>query len=171
LRLACTALLALALAGKGQAQSSKVRIVALGASNTEGFGVSTWEAYPARLQALLKDRGVDAEVVNAGLSGDTTAGMLARLDAFLLDGTHLLILQPGGNDTRYGITPTETAGNVAKIRSLLEQRGIPLIVIDNTFLGRLPDTEMQLDGIHYTANGYAILAERLLARVLAGLRR
>ena len=72
--------LLLGLATAAHAQSASVRIVALGASNTEGFGVSTWEAYPARLQELLKARGIDAEVVNAGLSGDTTAGMLARLD-------------------------------------------------------------------------------------------
>ena len=80
-RRAGAALLALALAGGAAAQTAPVRIVALGASNTEGFGVSTWEAYPVRLQALLKARGIDAEVINAGQSGDTTAGMLARLDA------------------------------------------------------------------------------------------
>ena len=161
--------LALAVATGALAQSAPVRIVALGASNTEGFGVSTWEAYPARLQALLGARGVAAEVVNAGMSGDTTAGMLARLDAFLLDGTHLLILQPGTNDARYGLA-SETSGNIAKIKARLDERGINLIVIDNTFLGTLPDTEMQPDGIHYTPAGYAILAERLLPGVLAALR-
>ncbi len=164
-------LLALAVATGALAQSgASVRIVALGASNTEGFGVSTWEAYPARLQALLKANGVAAEVVNAGMSGDTTAGMLARLDAFLLDGTHLLILQPGSNDARYGLA-AETSGNVAKIKGRLDGRGIKLIVIDSAFLGTLPDTEMQQDGIHYTPAGYAILAERLLPRVLAALGR
>ena len=147
-----------------------MRIVALGASNTEGFGVSTWEAYPARLQALLKARGIKAEVINAGLSGDTTAGMLARLDAFLLDGTHLLILQPGGNDARYAIA-AETAGNIAKIKHRLDERGIKLIITDTALFRTLPDTEMQPDGIHYTPNGYAILAERLLPRVLAALGR
>jgi len=165
-------LLALSIATGALAQSGPpARIVALGASNTEGFGVSTWEAYPARLQELLKARGIDAQVVNAGLSGDTTAGMLARLDAFLLDGTHLLILQPGTNDTRYAISAAETAGNIARIKQRLDERGIKLVVIENTFLGALPDTEMQSDGIHYTPTGYAILAERLLPRVLAALDR
>ena len=56
-------------------------------------------------------------------------------------------------------------------RSRLDERGIKLIVIDNAFLGTLPDTEMQPDGIHYTPAGYAILAERLLPRVLAALAR
>lgn len=153
------------------AQSAPVRIVALGASNTEGFGVSSWEAYPARLQELLKARGINAEVINAGLSGDTTAGMLARLDAFLLDGTHLLILQPGGNDARYAMTPAETAGNIARIKQRLDERGIQLIITDRALFSSLPDTEMQSDGIHYTPNGYAILAERLLPRVLAALGR
>ena len=164
-------LLALAVATGALAQSGPpVRIVALGASNTEGFGVSTWEAYPARLQALLGARGIEAEVINAGMSGDTTAGMLARLDAFLLDGTHLLILQPGSNDARYGLA-AETSDNVARIKNRLDQRGIKLIVVENAFLGTLPDTEMQPDGIHYTPAGYAILAERLLPRVLAALGR
>ena len=163
--------LLLGLSTAVHAQSATLRIVALGASNTEGFGVSTWEAYPARLQALLKARGIDAAVINAGMSGDTTAGMLARLDAFLLDGTHLLILQPGTNDTRYAISAAETAGNIARITQRLEERGIKLIIIENAFLGTLPDTEMQSDGIHYTPKGYAILAERLLPRVLGALGR
>jgi acyl-CoA thioesterase-1 len=163
--------LLLGLSAAAQAQPASVRIVALGASNTEGFGVSTWEAYPARLQELLKARGISAEVINAGMSGNTTAGMLARLDAFLLEGTHLLILQPGTNDTRYGITAAGTAANVASIKARLDGRGIKLIVIDSGLLSSLPDTEMQSDGIHYTPKGYAILAERLLPRVLAALGR
>jgi acyl-CoA thioesterase I len=153
------------------AQSSRVRIVALGASNTEGFGVSTWEAYPARLQELLQAKGIDAQVINAGLSGDTTAGMLARLDAFLLDGTHLLILQPGTNDARHAISAAATAGNIARIKQQLDERGSKIIIIENAFFGALPATEMQSDGIHYTATGYAILAERLLPRVLSALNR
>jgi acyl-CoA thioesterase-1 len=163
-------LLALMLAGGTSAQSAKIRVVALGASNTEGFGVSSWEAYPARLQALLQARGIDAEVVNAGMSGDTTGGMRTRLDAHLLDGTQLLILQPGSNDARYGLEG-ERAGNIAKIKSRLNERGIRLIVIDNALLGTLPDTEMQSDGLHYTPGGYAMLAERLLPDVLAALGR
>jgi acyl-CoA thioesterase I len=165
------AVVLLGLSMAAHAQSASVRIVALGASNTEGFGVSSWEAYPARLQELLKAGGINAEIVNAGMSGDTTAGMLARLDAFLLDGTQLLILQPGSNDTRYGITAAETAANVARIKERLDARGIKLIVIDSAVFSALPDTEMQPDGIHYTPKGYAVLAERLLPRVLAAIGR
>jgi acyl-CoA thioesterase-1 len=55
-------------------------VVALGASNTFGKGVSRGQAYPAQLEALLRARGLNARVVNAGINGDTTGGMLARLD-------------------------------------------------------------------------------------------
>ena len=154
-----------------QARAAPAKIVALGASNTEGFGVSTWEAYPAQLQAMLKASGIDATVINAGISGDTTGGMLARLDAHLLDGTRLLILQPGSNDARYGTGTAERAANIAAIKARLEERGIRLIVVENAFLGQLPDSEMQADGIHYTPKGYALLAERLLPEVVAALGR
>ena len=140
--------LLLGLSTAAHAQSASVRIVALGASNTEGFGVSTWEAYPARLQELLRARGIDAEVINAGLSGDTTAGMLARLDAFLLDGTHLLILQPGGNDARYAISRCRdsrqhrqdqaTARRARHQADRHRQRVVPLAARHRDAVGRHP---------------------------------
>src|SRR5262249_62044821 len=67
-------------------------IVALGASNTYGKGVSRSEAYPAQLEALLRARGYNARVVNAGISGDTTGGMLGRLDGAGPGGTGLVLL-------------------------------------------------------------------------------
>jgi acyl-CoA thioesterase-1 len=83
--------------GPAFAQGS-IRIVALGASNTYGKGVSRPQAYPAQLQGLLKQRGVSAVVSNAGINGDTTGGMLARLSSAVPAGTKVVILQPGGND-------------------------------------------------------------------------
>jgi acyl-CoA thioesterase I len=150
--------------------AERVHIVALGASNTAGYGVSAGEDYPAQLEVLLRARGVEATVANAGLSGDTTAGMLARLDSETLPDTRLVILQPGSNDARYG-SGAERAANIAAIGSRLATRGIALIVIENDMLGALPDSEMQADGIHYTARGYGLLAERILPAVLAALGR
>jgi acyl-CoA thioesterase I len=95
-----------AIAAHGQPQA-RVTIVALGASNTEGWGVSTSEAYPAKLEALLNARGVNARVINAGVAGDTTGGMLARLEHAIPAGTHLVILQPGTNDERMGSAQCE----------------------------------------------------------------
>jgi lysophospholipase L1-like esterase len=91
-----------ALGAHAQTQT-RVTIVALGASNTEGWGVVASEAYPRKLQALLNARGIDATVINAGIAGDTTGGMLARLERAVPAGTHVVILQPGTNDERMGI--------------------------------------------------------------------
>ena len=94
-------------------------VVALGASQTAGKGVSTAEAYPAQLEAMLRARGLDVTVVNAGISGDTTGGMMARLDGTVPKGTRVVIPQPGGNDLRKG-APNYTA----ELRSRLSAMGV-----------------------------------------------
>ena len=73
-------LLAAALAITSPLQAAPLNIVAIGASNTTGFGVGEANAYPAVLQALLRKRGINANVTNAGVNGDVTAGMLSRLE-------------------------------------------------------------------------------------------
>jgi acyl-CoA thioesterase-1 len=87
-------------------------IVALGASNTYGKGVARNQAYPAQLEAILQAKGSSVDVVNAGINGDTTEGMLARLNQAVPNGTRAVILQPGGNDRRKG-----GADRTAEIRS------------------------------------------------------
>jgi acyl-CoA thioesterase I len=149
-------------------QTETVRIVALGASNTAGWGVAASESYPARLEALLAAKGVRASVSNAGVPGDTTGGMLARLDREVPSGAHLVILQPGTNDERHGLG-AERAGNIAEIRRRLSERGTKLLIIDNSMLAELPTSELREDGIHYTPRGYALLAERVLPLLLAAL--
>lgn len=145
-----------------------VRIVALGASNTEGWGLSPEHAYPVRLQALLRAAGVDAAVANAGIAGDTTGGMLARLDSAAPAGTHIVILQPGTNDERMGLG-AERAANIEKMRRRLAARNTKLIIIENSVLDALPRSELRDDGVHFTPAGYAILAERILPAVLTAL--
>jgi acyl-CoA thioesterase I len=142
-----------------------VKIVALGASNTQGHGVSRAQAYPARLQALLKARGINATVVNAGIFGDTTGGMLARLERAVPAGTQVVILQPGGNDARQG-KGAERSANIATIKSRLAARDIKLVMMENSMLAEVPRSELQSDGIHFTAKGYAILAQNILPSVL-----
>lgn len=159
--------LLLTLAGAAEAQ---VRIVALGASNTYGKTVSRPEAYPAHLQALLKARGVSATVANAGINGDTTGGMLARLSSAVPAGTQLVILQPGGNDRRKGEAGS-TESNVAAIRSQLAARGVKVVMMPNSMFRAVPQAERHSDGQHFTARGYAILAQNILPEVLAALGR
>ena len=156
------------LCAVGAQAQTQVTIVALGASNTEGWGVVASEAYPRKLQALLNAGNINATVINAGVAGDTTGGMLARLERAVPVGTHVVILQPGTNDERMGLG-AERAGNIEKIRSLVSARDTKLIIIENTMLDALPRKELREDGVHFTPAGYAILAERILPEVLAAL--
>ena len=108
--------LAAALVAFAQAsplQARPLNIVAIGASNTTGFGVGEQNAYPAVLQALLRKKGIAANVTNAGVNGDVTAGMLRRIDSAVPKGTDIVILQPGGNDLRFFGTKAARAANVA----------------------------------------------------------
>src|SRR5262245_60536965 len=162
-------LLLLALTGAALAQTAPLRIVALGASNTAGWGVAPAESYPAQLEALFAAKGLSASVANAGIPGDTTGGMLARLDREVPAGTHLVILQPGSNDERYGSGAERTA-NITEIGRRLDSRGIKLVIIENSMLAELPASELREDGIHYTPRGYGLLAERVLPLILAALK-
>ena len=142
-------------------------IVALGASNTFGKGVARNQAYPAQLEAILRARGHDARVVNAGVNGETTGAMLRRLDQVVPKGTSVVILQPGGNDRRKG-TEADRAASIAEIQSQLKGRGIRLIMLENNMLHGLPH---QPDGQHLTPEGYRMLAESLAAQVASAIGR
>jgi acyl-CoA thioesterase-1 len=138
-------------------------VVALGASNTFGKGVSRGQAYPAQLEALLRAKGVNAHVINAGINGDTTGGMLARLDRVVPKGTSVVILQPGGNDRRK-LAPDRTS----EIQARLAAMGIKVVMLPNGMLGGKPH---QADGQHLTPEGYHMLAEELVAQVAGALGR
>jgi acyl-CoA thioesterase-1 len=149
--------------GFGAASADAATIVALGASNTYGKGVARNQAYPAQLEAILRAKGLSVRVVNAGISGDTTEGMLGRLDSAVPDGTSAVILQPGGNDRRKG-RPDRTAD----IQSRLAARHIPVIMLGNSMLGGLPH---QSDGQHLTPEGYHMLAQSLALQVSGAIGR
>src|SRR5258708_6520174 len=98
------------LANTWSASAASLNIVAFGASNTAGRGkgshpggVSRSEAYPAQLEAMLRAKGYDPHVSNAGVPGDNTGGMLRRMNAAVPKGTQIVILQIGGNDARQGL--------------------------------------------------------------------
>jgi len=139
--------------------------VALGASNTFGKGVSRGQAYPAQLEAMLRARGISAHVVNAGVNGNTTGEMLARLDSAVPGGTSVVILQPGGNDRRKGASD-QTAAIETRIETRLSAMGVKLVMLDNGMLRGLPH---QPDGQHLTPEGYHMLAEALVGQVAAAL--
>ncbi len=87
-------------------------ILDFGDSLTSGYGLMPEQAFPARLEAWLRAHGVEARVVNAGVSGDTTAGGLTRLDWALADKPDLVILALGSNDALRGIDPKAVRANL-----------------------------------------------------------
>jgi acyl-CoA thioesterase-1 len=145
------------------APAGAATVVALGASNTYGKGVARNQAYPAHLEAILRAKGASVRVVNAGINGDTTEGMLHRLDRAVPNGTSAVILQPGGNDRRKG-SPDRTS----EIQNRLSARGIPVIMIANSTFRGLPH---QPDGQHLTPEGYHMLAEYVASQVAGVIGR
>jgi acyl-CoA thioesterase-1 len=110
-------------------RSALPKIVAFGDSVTAGFGIGLDEAYPAVLQELLDREGYGYEVVNAGASGDTSAGGVRRLD-WVLDGraVEVLILALGANDGLRGLPPSEMKKNLAGIIERAKARGIGVLL-------------------------------------------
>lgn len=100
-----------------------LRIVALGDSLTAGLGLAEGEAFPVKLEAALRATGHDVEVINAGVSGDTASGGLARLDWSVPDGTDAVILELGANDALRALDPAVTRDALdTAIRNLRERK-------------------------------------------------
>lgn len=105
-----------------------LRIVALGDSLTAGFMLKPAEAFPVQLEAALRGRGHTVTIVNAGVSGDTTGGGLARFDWAIPEATDGVILELGANDALRGIEPRVVRANLDRILERLGQRGIPVLI-------------------------------------------
>ena len=111
------------------AAPARARVVVLGDSITAGYGIDPTEAYPALLQQKIDATGLPFTVVNAGVSGDTTAGGLRRINWALNGGAAILIIALGGNDGLRGISPKQTAENLAGIIQRAKARSPGVAVI------------------------------------------
>ena len=107
---------------------ARPRIVVLGDSLTAGLGLPIAAAYPSLLQERLKADGLDLKVENAGVSGDTSAGGLARLDWALQGDVRVLIVALGGNDALRGLPAGQLQRNLAEIIERAQARGIAVIL-------------------------------------------
>ncbi|HEY2137991.1 MAG TPA: arylesterase [Xanthobacteraceae bacterium] len=126
-------ILAVAIGGVGAtrpaaAADQPMTIVALGDSLTAGFRLPAQDAFPAKLQAALALKGIAATVVNAGVSGDTTSGGLARLAWSVPDGTAAVILELGANDALRGLDPSVPRTALDTMLRQLKARGIPVLL-------------------------------------------
>lgn len=105
-----------------------LRIVAFGDSLTAGLGLPEKEAFPVKLEAALRAKGHDVEVINAGVSGDTATGGLARLDWSVPDNTGAVILELGANDALRGTDPSATRKALDEAIRRLKAREIPVLL-------------------------------------------
>jgi len=105
-----------------------IKLVVLGDSLSAGLGLMGNEAFPAKLQKALKDQGVDVEMTNAGVSGDTSSGGRDRLDWSVADGTEAVIVELGANDALRGMDPAITRAALTEIVTRLKARGIAVML-------------------------------------------
>ncbi len=103
-------------------------LLVLGDSLTAGYGLAEGDAFPAQLEAALIARGYPVRVINAGISGDTSAGGAARLEWSLADNPDLVSLALGANDALRGLSPAQTHANLAAIIERLKQRQISVLL-------------------------------------------
>ena len=103
-------------------------IVAMGDSLTEGLGVNMDEAYPAQLERKLRTAGYDFSVINAGVSGETSSGALARIDFVMTLNPDIVILATGGNDSLRAIDPALTQANITQLVQTLQAKGILVVL-------------------------------------------
>ena len=122
------ALGAMARGGPAVAEPAEpIRLLAFGTSLTAGYGLAPEDGFTGRLEAALRADGHAVEVINAGVSGDTTAGGRARLDWALADRPDAVIVELGSNDGLRGIDPAVTRDNLDAILALLTARGLPVL--------------------------------------------
>ena len=105
-----------------------VRLLALGDSLTAGYGLPPGQGFVPRLEAALRQRGQDVRVLDAGVSGDTTAGGLARLDWALAERPDAAIVELGGNDGLRGLPPRDSRANLSAILDKLAARKVPALM-------------------------------------------
>jgi acyl-CoA thioesterase-1 len=109
-------------------KESDLRILVLGDSLTAGYGLVTEDTFPAQLQKALLSAGYPVKVINAGVSGDTSAGGVSRLEWALADRPDIVILELGGNDALRGLSPEQTASNLEQIIVRLQQVGVDILL-------------------------------------------
>lgn len=185
-------------------QSQSMTIVVLGDSLSAGYKLPREAAFTSQLEKALREKGYQVSVPNTGVSGETTAGGLARLDWILGDKPDLVLVELGANDGLRGIDPASTRDNLDNILVKLKERGVPAVLagmmaprnlgsaygkqFDAIYpeLAKKHDIPLypffldgvamdpklnQEDGMHPTAEGVAVIVNRILPTVTAALDR
>ncbi len=158
------------LTGAVSVAAQDLRIAALGDSLTAGYGLAPGEGLVPQLEGWLRARGHAVQVLNAGVSGDTTSGGLARLDWTLADAPQAMIVALGGNDLLRGIDPALARANLAAILTRLQAEGVPTLLVGLNAPGNYgPEYQAAFNAIYpdLAAAHDALLLADLLAPITA----
>ena len=150
-RAAATAVLTMlsAVSVANIASAEPVRLVALGDSLTQGYGLLQADGFVPQLEAWLQEQGLDVVVINAGVSGDTTAGGLARLDWTLAEPVDAMLVTLGGNDLLRGLDPAASRANLDGILARLATDGIPAMLAGMPAPGNYgPDFKREFEAMY-----------------------
>lgn len=132
-----------------QSAAETVTIAALGDSLVHGYGLAPDMGFVPQLQRWLSDQGLDVALINAGVSGDTTAGGLARINWTLGPDVDALIVALGGNDALRGLSPDAAQANLDAILSVAERENIPVLLVGIQAPGNFgPDYKLAFDAIY-----------------------
>jgi acyl-CoA thioesterase-1 len=178
---------ALVMASTIAAAAAAVQIVAFGDSNTAGYLVPHDQAYPAQLQKKLRAKRYDVTVSNAGISGDTTAGALARFDSAIVPGTGIVIVEFGINDLRQHVPAATMRARLTQIIRKLQARNIQVLLVSSgplkvAVVARATGVlhaqwivpkgkDRARDGQHLNGAGYALVVGQMLPAVETLLAR
>ncbi|WP_419762706.1 arylesterase [Defluviimonas aestuarii] len=163
-------MLSLSVLAAGAARAEPVTVVAFGDSLTAGYGLPTDDGFVPQLQAWLTGHAAEVTVINAGVSGDTTAGGLARIDWTLTPEVDAMILTLGGNDLLRGLQPEDARANLDAILDRTDERGIPVLIVPMSAPGNYgPDYKAAFDAIYpdLAAEHGALLAPPFLQPILS----
>jgi acyl-CoA thioesterase-1 len=166
------------------AHGAPIHIVVYGDSGVAGKGVPASEAYPAQLERMLRQKGLDVVVSNKGVNGRTSADAIANLDASVPSNTNIVIVQFGVNDVKRGIDPAQVRSNMNQVVSRLRARNLGVLVVGYPAAdlsgvasshgalyvtwGGLPDPKYHVPGDpnhHFNAAGLEVMASRILPAV------
>ncbi len=151
--------------------AEQVTIAALGDSLTQGYGLPVEDGFVPQLQRWLDETGADATIINAGVSGDTTAGGLSRIEWTLTDEVDALIVALGGNDMLRGIDPAVARANLDGILAVASARDLPVLLVGMDAPSNYgPDYEVAFEAIYpELSEQYGTLLHRNFLRALAAL--
>lgn len=159
------------LFGGTQAVAEPITIAALGDSLTQGYGLPQEDGFVPNLEVWLQSQGADVAVMNAGVSGDTTAGGLARVAWTLTPDVDAMIVALGGNDLLRGIDPASSRANLDGILAEASARGMPVMLIGLPAPGNYgPDYQRDFNAIYpeLAAQYGAVYVENFLGPISEG---